>query len=29
MTPQEFTKYLHNEATRWRQVVREAGLKLE
>jgi tripartite-type tricarboxylate transporter receptor subunit TctC len=29
MTSQEFTKYVHNEVTRWRQVVRDAGLKLE
>ncbi|HYH41792.1 MAG TPA: tripartite tricarboxylate transporter substrate binding protein [Burkholderiales bacterium] len=29
MTPQEFTRYVHNEVTRWRQVVSDAGLKLE
>jgi tripartite-type tricarboxylate transporter receptor subunit TctC len=29
MTPQEFTKYVHNEVTRWRKVVGDAGLKLE
>ena len=29
MTPQEFTKYVHGEVNRWRQVVREAGLQLE
>jgi tripartite-type tricarboxylate transporter receptor subunit TctC len=29
MTPQEFTKYVHDEVTRWRKVVRDAGLKLE
>ena len=29
MTPQEFTRYVHNEITRWRQVVQDAGLKLE
>jgi tripartite-type tricarboxylate transporter receptor subunit TctC len=29
MTPQEFTKYVLNEVTRWRQVVKDAGLKLE
>ena len=29
MTPQEFTKYVHNEVTRWRQVVKDAGLQLE
>jgi tripartite-type tricarboxylate transporter receptor subunit TctC len=29
MTPQEFTKYVHNEVTRWRKVVSDAGLKLE
>ena len=29
MTPQQFTKYVHGEVTRWRQVVKDAGLKLE
>jgi tripartite-type tricarboxylate transporter receptor subunit TctC len=29
MTPQEFTKYVHGEIARWRQVVKDAGLKLE
>jgi tripartite-type tricarboxylate transporter receptor subunit TctC len=29
MMPQEFTRYVHNEVTRWRQVVTDAGLKLE
>ena len=29
MTPQEFTKYVHDEVTRWRKVVSDAGLKLE
>jgi tripartite-type tricarboxylate transporter receptor subunit TctC len=29
MTPQEFTKYVHHEVSRWRQVVKDAGLKLE
>ena len=29
MTPQEFTKYVHDEVTRWRKVVGDAGLKLE
>lgn len=29
MTPQEFTRYVHEEVTRWRQVVRDAGLQLE
>ena len=29
MTPQEFTKYVHNEIARWKQVVQDAGLKLE
>ena len=29
MSPQEFTKYVHNEVTRWRQVVKDAGLTLE
>jgi tripartite-type tricarboxylate transporter receptor subunit TctC len=29
MTPQEFTKYVFSEVDRWRQVVRDAGLKLE
>ena len=29
MTPQEFTKYVLNEVSRWRQVVKDAGLKLE
>ena len=29
MTPQEFTKYVFNEVTRWREVVQDAGLKLE
>jgi tripartite-type tricarboxylate transporter receptor subunit TctC len=28
-TPQQFTKYVHDEVTRWRQVVKDAGLKLE
>ena len=28
-TPQEFTRYVHNEVTRWRQVVSDAGLTLE
>ena len=27
MTPQEFTKYVHNEVKRWRQVVKDAGLQ--
>ena len=29
MTPQEFTKYVMNEVARWKQVVKDAGLKLE
>ncbi|HYC47156.1 MAG TPA: tripartite tricarboxylate transporter substrate binding protein [Burkholderiales bacterium] len=29
MTPPEFTKYVHAEVARWRQVVKDAGLKLE
>lgn len=29
MTPQEFTKYVFAEVSRWRQVVKDAGLKLE
>jgi tripartite-type tricarboxylate transporter receptor subunit TctC len=29
MSPQEFTKYVHNEVARWRQVVKDAGLTLE
>ena len=29
MSPQEFTRYVHNEVTRWRQVVKDAGLTLE
>jgi tripartite-type tricarboxylate transporter receptor subunit TctC len=29
MTPQEFTKYVFAEVTRWRQVVKDAGLQLE
>ena len=29
MTPQEFTKYVHNEVTRWRKVVQDAKLTLE
>jgi tripartite-type tricarboxylate transporter receptor subunit TctC len=29
MTPQEFTRYVHNEVTRWRQVVVDAKLTLE
>ncbi len=29
MTPQDFTKYVHDEVTRWRKVVTDAGLKLE
>ena len=29
MTPPEFTKYVHNEVTRWRQVVKDARLTLE
>ena len=29
MTPQEFTKYVYEEINRWRQVVKDAGLKLE
>lgn len=28
-TPQEFTKYVHDEVTRWRKVVRDARLTLE
>jgi tripartite-type tricarboxylate transporter receptor subunit TctC len=28
-TPQQFTKYVHGEVMRWRQVVKDAGLKLE
>lgn len=29
MTPQEFTQYVFAEVNRWRQVVKDAGLKLE
>ncbi len=29
MSPQEFTKYVHDEITRWRRVVKDAGLTLE
>lgn len=29
MTPQEFSKYVLGEVSRWRQVVKDAGLKLE
>jgi tripartite-type tricarboxylate transporter receptor subunit TctC len=29
MAPQEFTRYVHEEVTRWRRVVSVAGLKLE
>jgi tripartite-type tricarboxylate transporter receptor subunit TctC len=29
MTPPEFTQYVLNEVARWRQVVKDAGLKLE
>ena len=29
MTPQEFTQYVQDEVVRWRQVVKDAGLKLE
>lgn len=29
MTPQELTRYVHDEVTRWRKVVTDAGLKLE
>ena len=29
MSPQQFTKYVMNEVARWKQVVKEAGLKLE
>jgi tripartite-type tricarboxylate transporter receptor subunit TctC len=29
MSSQEFTRYVHNEVTRWRQVVKDAGLTLE
>ena len=29
MTPQEFTKYVQTEVARWKQVVADAGLKLE
>jgi tripartite-type tricarboxylate transporter receptor subunit TctC len=29
MTPQEFTRYVNEEVTRWRRVVSDAGLKLE
>ena len=29
MTPQEFTRYVHGEVNRWRQVVKDAGLQLE
>lgn len=29
MTPQEFTRYVHGEIARWRQVVKDAGLALE
>ncbi len=29
MTPAEFTKYVHGEIARWRQVVKDAGLALE
>jgi len=28
-TPQEFTRYVHNEVARWRKVVSDAGLTLE
>ena len=29
MTPQEFTRYVNDEVTRWRRVVIDARLKLE
>jgi tripartite-type tricarboxylate transporter receptor subunit TctC len=29
MPPQEFTRYVNEELTRWRRVVNDAGLKLE
>lgn len=29
MSPQQFTKYVMNEVARWKQVVKDAGLKLE
>jgi tripartite-type tricarboxylate transporter receptor subunit TctC len=29
MSPQEFTRFVHEEVARWRQVVKDAGLKLE
>jgi tripartite-type tricarboxylate transporter receptor subunit TctC len=29
LTPQQMTKYVHNEVARWRQVVQDAGLQLE
>jgi tripartite-type tricarboxylate transporter receptor subunit TctC len=29
MSPQEFTRFVHEEVARWRQVVKDVGLKLE